>query len=231
MADLSTLTLGVFGNDPFAALEVELVAYDHPHPRARIRRWVRDRLRAAALEPNRIEVTRGSPTMLDEVPVVYVYTLQENPPELAQGAPPRNRRKGDVAIHVIVAEDNLPADVGIDDSLDAFLRVCELVILNDYTARGMLGDLCEMVELGATTIQTEDDGERLFIHARLELLVTYPDEWSTPQSGELARIHTDWDLGPPDGVIDARDIYFKPANGELSGTLGLVADFAGTVGP
>lgn len=232
MASISQLTLGVFRDDPQTALDVALARLDHPHPRAGIRRWIRDRLRAAALQPARIRVTRAIPTPSDDLPGVFIYTLQENEPEEFSREPLVYERPLEVAIHVAIAEDQLPPDTDLDDVLDAFADVFESVLLLDHNDRGQFfGEQAAACALGSSEFTPEPAGARVIMHSRLALRVTYQRPVVRAGGVKLQIIHANWDLGPPDHRIDAEDRVLLPVHCALDARIELEAELLGTAEP
>lgn len=210
MPPLSTLTLGVFRDSVFAALQTGLTASDHPHPRARIRDWVAQRLRAGALAPGAI---REDVVTLDieELPVVNVFSVGEAEPPAPWEGPRELERVCQLVVDVGVAEKNLPGGLTLINVLDAFARVIELLLLNDRDAQlGLFGGLAHEIAGPATVIEVEEKGERLVFHARMEFRVTYPDELSVPVGNALEVVGVQWDLAPKDGAIDAEDEIHPP---------------------
>lgn len=229
---ISSLTLGVFRDDPETALDAPLVEADHPHPRARIRMWIRDRLRAAALEPDRIRVTRAIPTPADDLPMVAIYTLTEQEPEEFQRNPLTYQRPLDVALHVAVAEDQLPDGAALDDVLDAFADVFETVLLLDVDGDGLFfGRQAAGCDLGASEFIPEIAGARIILHSRLTLHVHYQRAVVRRAEPRLLSVNARWDLGPPDNRIDAEDRVLLPINGELDAFIDITADMTGTAEP
>lgn len=231
---LSELTLGVFADDPYAALDVHLELSEHPHPRARIRDWVVKRLRAAALEPDRISVSRAAPVMLIGVPSVLVYLLREAPAENFTEAPLVYARPLELALHVVIAEKaSLPVGASLDDIIDGFCEVFESLMLCDVDDHGLyFGRQAVSCDLGETVIEPENDGERIFMHVRTTFAIGYQREVGRPASTPLRLIHGDWDLAAPiDGRIDAVDVVYLPVASALAGIVHVRGDFAGTVGP
>lgn len=204
MTALSTLTLGIFKDDPYASLDVTLTITTHPHPRARIRDAAVKRLREAALLPANIRPHRALATMLHDLPAVFVYTLSEGDPEEYSEGPLVLARALDLAVHVVVTQP--PADgPSLEDALDAITRVVEIVLGNDRDQHGALSAQAAVCRIGTTTIKYEHEGERLLVHAGLTFRVTYQDEFGVPVGDALEKIHVDWDLAPPDEQIEAED--------------------------
>jgi hypothetical protein len=214
MATLSELTLGIFKNadEMFDALHAELVLSDHPHPRARVRRWIVDRLKAAALLPAKIVSNRATPTALSDAPVVLVYLLGEEDPEPFNVSPLTYSRPATLALHAIVPELDLPEGVDLDEVADAFAYVFESMLLCDIDSHGLyFGAQAADCVPRQTEFVLEDKGERVYLHARTEWRITYQTTPASPATDPLAVVHADWDVGPtPDEQLEAEDTVSIP---------------------
>lgn len=229
---ISELTLGVFKDDPFAALDVAIPASDHPHPRTRIRMHILARLRAAAAQPARVLDTATIPTDLeDELPLVLLYALREGVPTEFSESPRVLQRTAFVVVHAVAAERDLPTGVPLQDVLDAFARVVELLVLNDRGPDGtFFGEQAADCSLGETDIQSDSSGERVVIHARVSVRILYQDEVAVPADTKLQVVNVNWDLAPPDGRFEAQDRIALPIAITLSGAFRLVGDMTATIG-
>jgi hypothetical protein len=217
MPTLSELTLGIFRDDAVSAgLAAAITPSTHPHPRARIRSWVRARLQAGALTPARIVATRGTPTAMAGVPAVFLYTLTEREPDRFTAEMAGTLNRGiELACHIVVPEDGIPIGAGLDDVLDAFAYVIERLVLLDSAVRGnalgappyqFFGGDGQSCELGGTSIELEDSGDRLLHHARIAFAVQYQDALETADElSDLELVAAEWDLAPPDAQLDAAD--------------------------
>lgn len=202
---LSELTLGIFDDDPFEGLAVELTPSAHPHARARIRDAAVGRLRAAALLPTRIRPMRALPTLIGDLPAVFVYTLNESDPEVYSEGPLIYTRKLDLVVHAVSTEPVLPDGITLEDCLDAIAYVVELLLVNDRGPDGALSNQASRCTPGSTSVQYEDEGDRLLIHAALTFRIEYQQEFAVPVEDALELVAVDWDLGPPDEQIEAQD--------------------------
>lgn len=233
MPTLSELTLGIFGNDPFAALQSELALTEHPQQRTRIRDAAVKRLRAAALLPSAIRAMRPTPTALGALPAVFVYTLQEAAPEPYADGPLVLTRRLTLAVYVVVADVGLPEGADLDDALDAIAYVVEAILCNDRNDRGALSGQASRCSLGSTDIKHEDEGERLVGHLGLAFDVEYQQEFAVPVEDLLEQIDVDYDLAKPprDGVIEAQDSIRLPRTATLRASIPVVARLTGTTTP
>lgn len=233
MPTLSQLTLGIFADDPYAALDVELVPSEHPHARARIRDAVVQRLRAAALLPDVIKPMRATPIALRNVPAIFVYTLQESEAEVYAEGPLIVTRDMDLAVHIALSDAGLPEGVLLEDALDALAAVVEVVLCNDRSHLGALSGEAARCVIGATAISIDPDGERLLAQAGLTFRVSYQQDFAVPVEHALEQVHIDWDLSRPprDGVIDARDRVLTPRTAVMRGAIRVTGRFVGTVTP
>lgn len=203
---LEELTLGVFSSDLYAALEVDIADFDHPHPRARIRDAVVQRLRAATTEgeSGRVQGELATALELESLPMVLVYTPTETEPKEHGEGPREIARSCSVAVDVAVSEKAL-GGIPICDVLDAFGRCVELLLLNDRSTSGCLSGRGDEITMGAQALEIETAAERQVFHLRMGFLVTYVDELAVPVTTELEQVNVQYDLAPPDGVIDAED--------------------------
>lgn len=230
MPTISELTLGIFQDDPYTALDVALTLTDHPHARARIRDAAVKRLRAAALAPDRIVSSRPTPTAMADLPKVFVYTLNESDPDEFSDGPVVVERKLELAVHLIIAEEEL-GDISLEDALDGLAHVAEILLVNDTDdRRRALSGQASACVLGGTTIAFSDEGERTLIQAGITFRVAYKDEFAVPVGDQLEVVGVDWDLAGRDGVLEAQDLIRPPRIGTLRGTVSVHGDFQGTHG-
>lgn len=207
MPTLAELTLEVFGEDPFAALAVEITPSTHPHPTAKLRHWVLSRLRIAAQDPARIVGSRATPTALSSVPIVLVYTLTEDAAEEVAVGPDELQSDLELAVHTVIAEADL-GELAIDDVLDAFDHVIKVVLLNDRQG-GVFGEQAHTCSLGARRIQFEVNGDRLLIHSQRTFDIRYSEELGVPVESVLEQVHVDYDIPPVTGdpLETADDVF------------------------
>lgn len=204
---LSDLTLGVFADDPFAALDATITPSTHPNPRARLRHWITQRLKAAALLPDKVQMNRPTPNLLRSSPVVLVYLLSEEPPGEPFILEPRTyEHPFTLGVQTIVARAGLPDGVTIDDVNDAFAFACHSVLLCDRGSNGLFfGGEATKCEPGRTMFDLENDGERVYQGMLMEFEISYQTSPGRPALGPLEVIHAEWDIAPTDGHIDAVD--------------------------
>ena len=206
MSTLSELTLGVFSDDPYAALDAEIELSEHPHPRARIRHWVHQRLRAAAEIPAKVEMNRPTTMALRKAPCVLVYLLSEEAPVERDQSDLRYEHTFTLGISSLVTLNQIPEGATIDDVGDAFAHVFGAVLLNDRDDDGVFfGAQASACDQGRTVLDFEPDGERVLLHVLNEFAVSYQTTPGRPPLGPLELIHADWDLAPPDEQIEATD--------------------------
>lgn len=204
---LSDLTLGIFADDPWAALDADLVLLDHPSTRARVADWIVQRLRAAALLPERIQFNRFTPTALREAPLVLVYGLREAEPEKFAEAPLTYDRALTIALHVVLPERGIPDGQTFETIAAAFGYVFDQVLLLDIDSDGLFfGQQARDCQPGRVEYALETEGDEQFLAAISEYVVTYQQTPARPAETPLELVHADWDLGPePDEQIEAVD--------------------------
>lgn len=207
---LSQLTLGIFKDEAtlYDALDAALVLSTHPHPRARVRKWIYDRLRAAALVPAKIILSPPTPQALKNIPAVFVYTLNEEDPSRFDVSPLKYDRPLNLVLEAAIPQRDLPGGVSLDDVADAFAFAFEQMLLLDVDDKGLyFGKQVRSCEPGPTQHTLEASGELVFLSAITRWEVIYQSTPTRPATNKLETVHADYDVGPgPDQQLEAEDI-------------------------
>lgn len=128
------------------------------------------------------------------MPAILIYTRSERA-DVFNESPREYRRVLQIAVQLhVLGEDT-------DDPLDAMAEQVEALILDDDTLGGTVSD----VRLADSEFVFTDDGEQEMGAARLTFEAEYFDEIDIRAEDVLATLHAQWDMGDPDGQIDAED--------------------------
>ncbi len=148
-------------------------------------------------------------------PVLRIYTRSETW-EIRNDAPRDYLRRLRLAVEGYVAESTAQADgkgavIPADDVADDLAAQVECLLLARLGLPALRGKVAmDRAKTTCEGVETEDDyeGERPTGAFRLTFVYAYLTSFGEGTLAELdplAKFGVDWDLAPPDGVLDAQD--------------------------
>jgi hypothetical protein len=177
-----------------------------------IRKKIRELLLNKTKACERVYTNQASPTWIENLPAIIIYSLSEDITKFNQ-APRELKRDLQVVIEIMASgaeEPNTACHNTAEDCLDDIAEQVECIMSKSETLDGV----CDDNILSSIEFDFVPEGQKPVGSARLIYTVTYVEHSpraTCPQDGygdfELGKV--DWDVGhhddTPDGVIDAQD--------------------------
>jgi hypothetical protein len=175
------------------------------HHRTTIRRAVVTVLRNVTDQPLRIHDSKPIPLQAKHLPLVSVRTVSESVTDSNQFESARILTRALVVEVEIVRAANTGDGAGTEEALaeilDSDCRAVELAVTNDET----LLETVQQIVLESTALRYESDANTPLGIALLTFAAQYEQPAQETVLPEFALGTVQWDLAPPDGIIDAED--------------------------
>ena len=170
------------------------------HPRTQIRDAAKTLLAGNTTAGVRVYDSRTAPMwngpqgLAAIMPFILVYTRDERS-EIFNEAPREYKRTVRLAIEIGACGDDA------DDQIDAIARQVEKLLLESETLAGTAAD----IRISDTQMEFDGQSQQQFGAALVTFEVDYLDEVEQLAIDDLVTLGVRWDLGEPDGQIDAED--------------------------